>query len=169
MYIYNIIIYIIYIIYILYKKRLSLSYWVPSNQFLRNTIFIFQRHTPYSRTQGNGFSGIKSCNCWLIPLSKLLKIYSRTQGKRIRCNKLKHSYFPWFCGYFPGHPRSLTYKSGITQANAYHLRHHTDALDGDFDYFLWSNCFLFEMMRYLTENRIYKYLIFKGESRIEPF
>jgi len=28
---------------------------------------------------------------------------------------------------------------------------------------------LFEMMRYHTENRIYKHLIFKGESRIEPF
>ena len=45
----------------------------------------------------------------------------------------------------------------------------TGVLDGDFDYFLGSSCFLFEMRRYHTENRIYKHLIFKGESRIEPF
>jgi len=51
-------------------------------------------------------------------LSKVLKESSRTQGN------FKYSYFPWFCGYFPGHPRSLPYKSGITMANADHRLHH---------------------------------------------
>ena len=149
-----------------------MSSWVPPYQNEKHYIYIYLKRAYYSRTQDFRFSGIKFCNDWLIFLSKVLKIYSRTQEKRIRCNKLKYNYFPWFCGYFPGHPRPLPYKKYILLRN-----HEGQCLSSPSSpmrlmatlIFSVSSCFLFEMMRYHTENRIYKHLIFKGESRIEPF